>query len=245
MDQLSSSSSVAVGDGIKAQRGAWTFSGEVCKTFVPHIQRSVPLYEQGHDLVCKLSDFFVGPESTCYEIGVSTGELLEKLCRYNAGKPETRWIGVDVQKDMIAAAEEHCAGCQNVELVAEDVTRFDFQPSDFIVSYYCIQFIPPRERQQLINKLYKSLNWGGALVMFEKVRAPDARFQDIAQALYTDYKSDQGYSDVEILSKSRSLRGILEPFSSNANLGLLERAGFTDIWPVMKYICFEGFVAIK
>lgn len=237
--------STQVGDGIDAGRGKWTFSGDVCKTFVPHIKRSVPLYEHGHDLICKLSDFFVGPESTCYEIGVSTGELLEKLSRFNESKPETRWIGIDAQENMIAAAKEHCAGCANIELIVDDVTDFDFASSDLIVSYYCIQFIPPRHRQRLIDRLYKSLNWGGAFILFEKVRAPDARFQDIATALYSDFKTEQGYTDVEILSKSRSLRGVLEPFSSGANIGLLQRAGFSDIWPIMKYVCFEGFLAIK
>ena len=88
-------------------------------------------------------------------------------------------------------------------------------------------------------------SFGRVLILFEKVRAPDARFQDMATALYSDFKTEQGFSDVEILSKSRSLRGVLEPFSSGANIGLLQRAGFIDIWPIMKYICFEGFVAIK
>ena len=239
------SSAPDVGDGIVVGRASWNFSGDVCKSFLPHVRRSVPLYDAGHDLVCKLSDFFIGPQSTCYELGVSTGELLRKLCRHNESKPDTRWIGIDVEPPMIEMAKEHCESCSNVELLVGDIHDFDYGRSDFIVSYYCVQFTPPRLRQQLFEKLYASLNWGGALVLFEKVRAPDARFQDIATALYSDFKTENGYTDVEILSKSRSLRGVLEPFSSNANVDLLKRAGFVDIWPVMKYVCFEGFVAIK
>ena len=34
-------------------------------------------------------------------------------------------------------------------------------------------------RQKLIDKLYNSLNWGGGLILFEKIRGNDARFQDI------------------------------------------------------------------
>jgi len=64
-------------------------------------------------------------------------------------------------------------------------------------------------------------------------------------SLYTDYKLERGYSPTEIINKSRSLKGVLEPFSTAGNIDLLKRAGFKDIMPVMKYLCFEGFVAIK
>ena len=63
--------------------------------------------------------------------------------------------------------------------------------------------------------------------------------------LYTDYKLDVGYDAEEIVAKSRSLKGVLEPFSTQANIDLAKRAGFKDIMTIMKYVCFEGFVAIK
>jgi tRNA (cmo5U34)-methyltransferase len=81
--------------------------------------------------------------------------------------------------------------------------------------------------------------------MFEKVRGPDARFQDYAMQIYTEHKAERGYAADEILGKSRSLKGVLEPFSTNGNLELLQRAGFKDIMTVMKWVCFEGFLAIK
>ena len=114
-----------------------------------------------------------------------------------------------------------------------------------ITSFYTIQFIHPSKRQKIFNKIYKSLNWGGAFIFFEKVRAPDARFQDILSQMYQDYKIDQGYSADEIVSKSRSLKGVMEPFSSKANVELLKRAGFKDIISIMKFLCFEGWLAIK
>jgi hypothetical protein len=49
----------------------------------------------------------------------------------------------------------------------------------------------------------------------------------------------------EIINKSRSLKGTLEPFSTNGNLDMLRRAGFVDIMTVIKYVPFEGFLAIK
>ena len=60
-----------------------------------------------------------------------------------------------------------------------------------------------------------------------------------------EYKIDQGYTSDEIISKSRSLKGILEPFSTKGNRDMLKRAGFVDILTVFKYGSFEGFLAIK
>lgn len=234
-----------VGHKIEAKNAGWTFGGDVADTFVSHIRQSVPMYEEGHDLVCQLSDYFISNESVCYEIGVSTGELIRKLALHNQGKPKARWIGIDAEKPMIEKAKKHCAGIENIELYVDDIRTFDLEPADLIVSYYTMQFTPPRHRQEIFNKIYNALNWGGAFIMFEKVRGPDARFQDICVSLYNDFKTRQGFSADEILSKTRSLKGVLEPFSTEGNLGLMRRAGFSDMMTICKYICFEGFLAIK
>lgn len=234
-----------VGHRIKTERANWKFSNEVPETFVEHIRRSVPAYEQGHDLIVSLSDFFCHNDSIGYEIGVSTGELIRKLALHNRHKTAIRWVGVDIEADMIKKAENHCGEVDNIELRCEDIRLFDFEKSDFIVAYYCIQFIPARDRQNLFDKIHQALNWGGAFVFFEKVRAPDARFQDMQVALYNEYKLQNGFNAEEIMNKSMSLKGVLEPFSTEGNLGLLRRAGFVDMMTVMKNLCFEGFLAIK
>jgi tRNA (cmo5U34)-methyltransferase len=236
---------MGVGHNIEAGNAAWSFGGNTPDSFVSHIRQSVPLYAEGHDLICQLSDFFVSNESVCYEIGVSTGELLKKLAQHNAHRAGARWIGLDPVPEMIRKAREHCRDVPAIELLEEDARGFHFEKSDLIVSYYCMQFIPPRSRQDLFTKIWESLNWGGAFILFEKTRAPDARFQDMITTLYNDFKLRNGFTGEEIVQKTRSLKGILEPFSTQGNLDLLRRAGFTDVMTVQKYLCFEGFLAIK
>ena len=236
---------MGVGQNISAQNAGWTFGNNVPDTFVEHIKVSVPLYESGHELICNLSDFFVKPDSHVYEIGTSTGELLRKLAQHNAHKKDARFHGLDVEEAMVAAARKHCAGVDAVDIVIEDIRLAELQQSDLIVSYYTMQFIPPRHRQEIFDKIYKSLNWGGAFILFEKVRGPDARFQDILTQLYNEYKLKNGFQPTEIIEKSRSLKGVLEPFSTQANLDLMARAGFVDVMCIQRYLCFEGFLAIK
>jgi tRNA (cmo5U34)-methyltransferase len=233
-----------VGDGLTAMSARWSFAGSTSLHFDDHVSRSVPLYREGHELAARLSDFFIGSGSVCYELGCSTAALTERLAQRHAGKG-ARFIGIDVEPDMIRTARQRCAGYDQVAIVEADATSYEFEKADLVVAYYTVQFIHPKLRQTLIEKLYQTLNWGGALMLFEKVRAPDARFQDIASQLYADYKLEGGYAPHEIMAKARSLKGVLEPFSTQGNLDLLRRAGFVDVMTIMKYVCFEGFLAIK
>ena len=134
---------------------------------------------------------------------------------------------------------------KKLSFINDDAVTFNLGNSDYIISFFSIQFIHPKHRQTVIDKIYKSLNWGGAFLFFEKVRYNDARFQDIFTTLYNDYKLDMGYTPEEIINKTRSLKGVMEPFSTKGNIDMLERAGFVDITTVVTDICFKGFLAIK
>ncbi len=236
------------GDGIAAHRSGWNFAGEVAASFDTHVARSVPLYAEGHDVVCGLTDYFVRTDSVVYELGCSTGELTLKMAAANReAKPDARFVGLDLEPEMIAQAERKRdeRGLSAATFEVQDALSYDYGPTDLVVMYYTAQFVPPRVRQRLFDLVYERLNWGGALVLFEKVRGSDARFQDILTGMYHDHKLAQGYTQEEVAAKAISLRGVLEPFSTAGNLALLERAGFVDTETVLRYLCFQGFLAIK
>ncbi len=231
------------GDGIDAKNANWKFSGQMVENFEEHVQKSVPFYNSGHDLIVKLSDYFIKNDSICYELGSSTGKLSYQLSLHHNFR-DSQFIAIELEEDMVIQAKKNYRE-KNLSFLAEDIIIYEYSKSDLMIAYYTIQFIHPKLRQELINKIYNSLNWGGAFIMYEKVRANDARFQDIITGLYTDYKLDQGYTPQEIIAKSKSLKGVLEPFSSKANVEMLKRAGFVDIISIQKYLNFEGFLAIK
>jgi tRNA (cmo5U34)-methyltransferase len=211
---------------IEASRASWSFSGKVPEAFVEHVRQSVPYYDAGHQLVCDLSDYFCHADSTCYEIGVSTGQLIRRLAEHHPNKPGIDWVGIDPVDEMIVKAKQHCAGIPNITL--EDGRRADVRlrkggPLRVVLLRPVHRTPQPAGPDQ---PHLRALNWGGAFLMFEKVRAPDARFQDIMVSLYNDFKARNGFSAEEILNKTASLKGVLEPFSTEGNLGLLRRAGF-------------------
>lgn len=234
------------GDKIKSKNANWSFRGDVFKNFDKHINKSVPLYKECKKLYLNLSDFFIQDKACVYDLGCSTGSFLFDLSiRHDHNEKKIKYIGYDTVSEMLGFAKKKCKKLKNVKFIKNSILLAPLKNSCIISSFYTIQFISPSKRQFLIDRIYKNLNWGGAFFMVEKVRGPDARFQDILTQAYIDYKIDVGYNSDEIISKSKSLKGVMEPFSTKGNLDLLKRSGFKDIITVFKYGCFEGFLAIK
>ena len=233
------------GDKILKKNSNWNFKGNVYKYFDKHIIKSVPLYLETQELYLKLSDFFLQNNSKIIDLGCSTGTFLNNCKkRHLNNQKKIKYIGVDNTVEMIKFCKKKYNSKQLI-FQKGDAMKMNMKNSCIIASFYTIQFISPKKRQDLIDKIYKSLNWGGAFFFVEKVRGSDARFQDILNQTYSEYKISQGFSPNEIIAKSRSLKGVLEPFSTLGNMQLLKRAGFKDVMTVFKYACFEGFLAIK
>ena len=223
--------------------GGWSFDG-ISDSFENHVEKSVPFYNEGHELVCSYSDFFLNGPSTIYDIGSSTGLLTRKLISHHDSRSELKIIGIEPIVDMVNFANKKNVD-ERCNFICEDIINVELQNAALIISYYTMQFIHTNVRQNVFDKIYNSLNWGGAFLLFEKVRAPDARFQDYSNQIYSDFKLNQGFNEAEIVHKTRSLKGIMEPFSEQGNIDMIKRAGFKDISCIFKWVSFAGFIAIK
>ena len=232
-----------VDKNIKSSKSNWQFDRNVVKSFDAHVSNSVPFYKISHDMVVRLSEFFLKKKSTMYDLGSSTGTLLNEIQKKNKSK-NLNLIGLDNSKEMIKSAIKKNKK-KNIKFRYSNLKDQRFKKCDMITSLYTIQFLEPKYRQKLFNKIYNSLNWGGAFVLFEKIRGNDARFQDILTFLYFDFKAENGLKPNEILNKEMSLRSVMEPYTINANIDFLKRAGFEDVMPISQYLCFKGFLAIK
>lgn len=237
---------IKLGDNILKSNSNWNFKGTVHKYFDSHINKSVPFYKETQNLFLQYTDFFLQDKSKIIDLGCSTGTFLKNIHnRHEKNQKKLKLIGVDNTSEMIKFCKKKYKKNTNIKFLKNDIENIDMRKSCIISSFYTIQFISPKKRQKLINKIFKSLNWGGAFFFVEKVRASDARFQDIMTQTYNEFKINQGFKPSEIMAKSSSLKGVLEPFSTFGNISLLKRAGFKDILTVFKYGSFEGFLAIK
>jgi len=229
---------------IFADNSSWTFGKDVASNFDCHIEKSVPLYNEFKWLGERLSDYYLKEDSIVYDIGCSTGSFLKRLAIRHDNKKKIKFYGIDIIKNMINFAKKNNKH-KKITYQNKDALNYNFKKSDFFISFYTIQFIHPKHRQLLINKIYKKLNWGGAFLFIEKVRSYDARTQDQLTNIYEEFKIENKFSLKEIINKKLSLKGVLEPFSTKANLQMLKRAGFEDVSTVAKFACFEFFLAIK
>lgn len=230
----------SVGQKINVKDGEWTFE-KIEKKFEKHINTSVPFYDVGHDIILELSSFFLMNNSSCLDIGCSTGLLLNRI-KQKLSHRKISFIGLDTEKGMIKESKKKN---KNITFLNKDYLKYNSKKHDMIISYYTAQFIQPKKRHLFFNKIYNDLNWGGALLLFEKIRAPDARFQDIYSLVYQDFKIDRGHNYSSIVAKSKSLKGVLEPFTDKGNINLLQNAGFKDICSVSQWMSFKGYLCIK
>src|ERR1041384_2908400 len=131
-----------VGDGILAENANWKFTGNVHETFDAHVSKSVPFYNETHDLGAKIADFFLADGSLVYDLGCSTGTFIELLAKCIRSKA-LRFVGIDSVAEMVSAARKRCAGASNITIEQADALDVTFEPCDFISAYYTIQFIRP------------------------------------------------------------------------------------------------------
>jgi tRNA (cmo5U34)-methyltransferase len=223
--------------------GQWNFK-DAAKGFDNHIVKSIPAYDFGQNMVLQLATFFFNENNCVYELGCSTGILAEKFLKFHGSKID-RYIGIDNVAEMADLAKKRLIGFGNAEIVHSEASKYDYDPCCLFISYYTLQFIEIAKRKKLIQNMYDSLIDGGAAIIFEKVLSEDSYYQDIINQLYFSFKSDNGFSEEEILNKMFSLQGVLRPLTSKDNIQLLKKAGFKEVYLVFRSLCFDGYLAVK
>ena len=152
---------------MKLKTGAWSFGGQIPNKFEKHISKSVPLYVEGHNIIGKLSDYFLTEKSVCYDIGCSTANLLSKIYDHT-NKKNVEFIGIEIEKKMFQHAKKNIQK-RKIKILNSDIRKIKLKKNNLVISYYTLQFISPNYRQQIINKIFKSLNWGGAFIFLKKL----------------------------------------------------------------------------
>ena len=78
-----------VGDKIYIRSGEkWQFNKNVAKNFKKHVNKSIPLYEDSHEIIKKISDIFLKNNSVCYDLGCSLGNLIKDLAKRHKKKKD-------------------------------------------------------------------------------------------------------------------------------------------------------------
>ncbi|MCK5295173.1 MAG: carboxy-S-adenosyl-L-methionine synthase CmoA [Arcobacteraceae bacterium] len=220
------------------------FDEEVASVFDDMLNRSVPYYSLMLELTTSFALKYCKDDSRIYDLGCSTASTLIDIAKKS--EYELELIGIDNSDAMLKRASNKAKAYGiDLTLLNKDIFDIDFKTSSVIISNYTLQFIRPLQREQLIKKIYDSLEEGGVFIFSEKVITEDKILNKQFIDEYYGFKKEQGYSEFEIVQKRESLENILIPYSYEENKKMVIDAGFKHFDCLFKWVNFGTFIAIK
>lgn len=225
----------------------FSFDKAVVDVFPDMIRRSVPGYETILAHCGELAARYVQAESTCYDLGCSLGATsLAMRSRINVNNAKI--VSVDNSQAMLSKLSkilESIPSRIQTELVNQDVCECNIDNASMVVLNFTLQFVPKNKRRALIEKIYNGLNPGGCLVISEKLHFEPESLNWLLSDLHHQFKSSQGYSDLEISQKRDSLENVLIPETLDTHIQRLNSCGFKSASPWFQCFNFCSLVAIK
>lgn len=220
------------------------FDEEVAAVFDDMLQRSVPFYEEARHLTEFFALRYLKEGGRLYDLGSSTASLLISIAQKLSFKAEL--IGLDNSQAMIQQAKKKIAAFSlDIKLKNADILNYDYKEADVVVGNYTLQFVRPLVREELVQKIYRTLKKEGVFIFSEKLISHHKRLNKELIDLYYDFKKSQGYSEFEIMQKREALENVLVPYSEEENIEMAKKAGFAHCEVIFRWGNFATFIAMK
>ena len=227
------------------------FNENVARVFPDMLRRSIPGYAASIEAIGSLAARHVRAGTTCYDLGCSLGAATLAM-RQGIQQPCCRIVAVDKAPAMIErcreifAEDDRLNGPEtDVDLVERDIRDIQFANASMVVLNYTLQFLPPADRDALVQNIYGGMNDGGLLVLSEKVIDENAHMEDLLVDLHHEHKRRKDYSALEVARKRAALENVLIPETVAEHRDRLKRAGFlrSAVW--LRYFNFVSIIAIR
>lgn len=225
----------------------FAFDDRVAGVFSDMIRRSVPGYGQIINTIGDFAERFVTQDSKVYDLGCSLGAATLSIRRRIEGKG-CEIIAVDNSPAMTERCQEYLnayVSDTHVQLICGDIRDIAIEDASLVVLNFTLQFLPPEDRDTLIQKIYAGLRPGGALVLSEKIRFGDEVIQQVLDEHHLDFKRANGYSELEISQKRSALENVMKPDQLDNHYNRLSQAGFAHYGVWFQCFNFTSMVAIK
>ncbi|USD42117.1 carboxy-S-adenosyl-L-methionine synthase CmoA [Vibrio sp. SCSIO 43135] len=227
--------------------GDFTFDERVAEVFPDMIQRSVPGYSNIISAIGMLAERFVKPHSKVYDLGCSLGAATLSMRRH-IQQEGCEIIAVDNSAAMVERCKLHVNAYRSdtpVQVVEADIRDIDIQDASVVVLNFTLQFLSPKDRQSLLEKIYAGLRPGGILILSEKYIFEDNISNELLIDLHHDFKRANGYSELEISQKRSAIENVMRPDAIQTHKDRFKDIGFSssEVW----FQCFNfgSMFAIK
>jgi len=227
--------------------GDFTFDENVAEVFPDMIQRSVPGYSNIITAIGMLAERFVTPNSQVYDLGCSRGAATLSA-RRNIKQANVKIIGVDNSQPMAERARQHLNAYHGeipVEILCDDIRNIRIENASMVILNFTLQFLPPEDRQAVLEKIYRGLNPGGLLVLSEKFRFEDETTNNLLIDLHHTFKRANGYSELEVSQKRAALENVMRIDSVNTHKVRLKNVGFSHVELWFQCFNFGSMIALK
>ncbi|MCA9404627.1 MAG: carboxy-S-adenosyl-L-methionine synthase CmoA [Candidatus Omnitrophica bacterium] len=227
--------------------GDFVFDENVANVFDDMIRRSVPGYGSIINMLGVLTGQYAQANTVCYDLGCSLGAGTLAMRRFVV-QPGTRIIAVDNSPAMVNKCRQNIVRSNltaPVEIFCEDITRIPLEPASVVAINFTLQFVPPEERQGLIQRVNDALVPGGILVISEKLAFHDPAEEQAQVELHHAFKKLNGYSDMEIAQKRTALENVLIPDTEQTHRERLQTAGFAHHHVWFRCFNFASMIAYK
>lgn len=220
------------------------FNAAVADVFDDMIHRSVPMYAELIRRQARIIEIAAPRGMRIYDLGSSTGNLALALCEcLPAGDFEL--TAVDTSQPMLDISAKRLNAIDRSADVTHknaDVRRIRMESAGAVVANFTLQFIPPEDRDALLEKIHRALVPGGIFLFSEKTVHPDPGLANLQVDFYYRFKKENGYSELEISQKRDALENVLVPETVAAHQERLKRCGFTvcDLW--LKWFNFCSWI---
>ena len=227
-----------------AESSDFRFDERVVRVFPDMINRSVPGYNLVIPMIGLLARHFVTPGSHVYDLGCSLGACSLAI-RQALSEQNVEIIAVDNSDAMVTRCRQIMAEDKSaipVTVRKGNICDLPIHDASMVVLNFTLQFVPPDEREALLEKIFNGMRPGGALVLSEKVCFADSQQQELFTTWHHDFKRTQGYSDLEIAQKRNALENTMIPETPTTHFDRLSAIGFQKVhnW----YQCFNFFSII-
>ena len=218
--------------------------------FDNHIEKSIRGYSTLLEDTINLSRYFVEDNTYIVDIGCSTGKLTKAMMLYNEDhSPTAYYMGVEIAdgfKQDLEDREKELRDLKyyNVEFIMQDIRDFEFENVNLVTSIFTLQFMPKKDRKEVISNIYEGLNEGGGFIFAEKTICESAIVQDMITFNYYDYKR-KSFEAEDIMDKEQTLRNIMKPMTWKDIENMVTNAGFVTVQPFWRNHAFVGAIAIK
>ena len=183
----------------------WTFeSGEVAQAFDRHVREQLPWYELVTGAVSHIARHYIPDGGLVYDIGCSTGNIGKALAP-TLDQRGALLISIDSSPFMA----DHFAGPG--KMVVGNACMYEYDPFDVGVLFLVLQFIAPRDRGLLLQKLWAKVRPGGALLVVDKVESCGGYPQTVMHRLTIAGKVSTGTKAEDVVAKELSLIGVQRP----------------------------------